>query len=238
MLIAQSYLTLCDFMDCSPPGSSVHGIFQSRILEWVSIPFSRGSHRPRDWTPVSCIAGRFFTIWATREAHIHAIHEARHHANWCEGWDGCGMVHRATRKSRDFQSTDFLKSAYLILHIRLWSALGSSKELFRTAKPASFLWVKLGHILEPPLFQLRAFAPATVSAWSIPPALGAQPFPGPPAHCLLMYLLPSLPLLLFDISVFRCYRLNFRIPDSIMMSSMLDKTLSILVMIISRIWRW
>jgi len=51
-------------------GSSVHGIFQARILEWVSIPFSRGSFQPRDPTSVSCIAGRFFTIWATKEARI------------------------------------------------------------------------------------------------------------------------------------------------------------------------
>ena len=55
-------------MDCSPPGSSVHGILQVRILEWVVIPFSRGSFWPRDRTCVSCIASRFFTIWATREA--------------------------------------------------------------------------------------------------------------------------------------------------------------------------
>ena len=49
----QSCLTLCDPMDCSPPGSSVHGILQARILEWVARPFSRGSSRPRDWTHVS-----------------------------------------------------------------------------------------------------------------------------------------------------------------------------------------
>ena len=54
-------------MDCSPPGSSVHGILQARILEWVAIQFSRGSSQLRDWTQVSSIAGRFFTIWATRE---------------------------------------------------------------------------------------------------------------------------------------------------------------------------
>ena len=58
----------CDPMDCSPPGSSVHGILQARILEWVAIPFSRGSSKPRDRTQVSCIAGRFFTSLATREA--------------------------------------------------------------------------------------------------------------------------------------------------------------------------
>ena len=50
-----------------PPGSSVHGILQTRILEWVAISFSRGSSQPRDWTGVACIAGRLFTIWATRE---------------------------------------------------------------------------------------------------------------------------------------------------------------------------
>ena len=55
-------------MDCSPPGSSVHEIFQARILEWVAISFSRGSSQPRDQTQVSCTAGRFFTKWATREA--------------------------------------------------------------------------------------------------------------------------------------------------------------------------
>ena len=55
-------------MDCSPPGSSVHEIFQARILEWVAISFSRGSSQPRDWTQVSCTAGRFFTDRATREA--------------------------------------------------------------------------------------------------------------------------------------------------------------------------
>ena len=55
-------------MDCSLPGSFVHRILQARILEWVAIPFSRGSSQPRGQTPVSCIAGRFFTILATREA--------------------------------------------------------------------------------------------------------------------------------------------------------------------------
>ena len=54
-------------MDCSLSGSSVHRILQARILEWVAIPFSRGSSQPRDWTSVSYITGRFFTIWATRE---------------------------------------------------------------------------------------------------------------------------------------------------------------------------
>ena len=53
--------TLCNSMDCSPPGSSVHGILQARILEWVAISSSRGSSQPKDWTQVSCITSRFFT---------------------------------------------------------------------------------------------------------------------------------------------------------------------------------
>ena len=63
VLVAQSCPTLCDPMDCSPPGSSVQWVLQTKILEWVAIPFSRRSSRARDWTWVSCLAGRFFTIW-------------------------------------------------------------------------------------------------------------------------------------------------------------------------------
>ena len=67
-LVSQLCPTLCDPMDyCSPPGSSTHGILQARILEWVAIPFSRESSQPSDRTQISCIVGRFFTIWATRE---------------------------------------------------------------------------------------------------------------------------------------------------------------------------
>ena len=66
--VAQSCPTLCDPMDCNPPGSSIHGISQAWILEWATIPFARGSSEPRDWTWVSCTADRCFTIWATREA--------------------------------------------------------------------------------------------------------------------------------------------------------------------------
>ena len=54
--------SFCNPVSCSPPDSSVHGILQARTLEWVAIPFSRGSSRPRDQTRVSCIAGRPFLI--------------------------------------------------------------------------------------------------------------------------------------------------------------------------------
>ena len=65
--VAQSCLTLCDPMDCSLPGSSIHRIFQATVLEWVVISFSKRSSQPRDQTQVSRTAGRLFTFWATRE---------------------------------------------------------------------------------------------------------------------------------------------------------------------------
>ena len=88
VLVAQSYLTLCDPMDCSLPGSSVHGILQTRILEWVDIPFSKGSSQPTDWTQVSCIAGKFFTIWATRETPVYmcVYFKRQFLSNWKFWW--------------------------------------------------------------------------------------------------------------------------------------------------------
>ena len=62
VLTTQSCLTLCDPMDCSPPGSSVQGLLQARILEWVAMPSSRGSSRPKDQTCVSHIVGGFITV--------------------------------------------------------------------------------------------------------------------------------------------------------------------------------
>ena len=66
--VAQLCLTLCKHTDCSPSDSSVHRISQKRILKWIAIHFSRWSSWPRDQTYVPCIAGRFFTIWATTAA--------------------------------------------------------------------------------------------------------------------------------------------------------------------------
>ena len=71
--VTQLCLTLCNPMDCNLPGSAVCGIFQARVLEWVAISFSKGSSWPRNRTQVSCIAGRRFTVWATREASIYRI---------------------------------------------------------------------------------------------------------------------------------------------------------------------
>ena len=64
----QTSPSLCNPVDCNLPGSSVHGILQARILEWVTVPFSRGSSQAGDQTQVSHVAGRYFNVWATREA--------------------------------------------------------------------------------------------------------------------------------------------------------------------------
>ena len=78
VLVAQSCLTLCYPMDCSPAGSSIHGFLQARIPEWVAIPFSRESSWHGDRTCISCIAGKFFTVWAIREGNLR-------HTGWRPG---------------------------------------------------------------------------------------------------------------------------------------------------------
>ena len=79
-----SRVELCNPVDCSPPGPSVHGILQARILEWVAVSLSRGSSKPRDWTQVSCFASGFFTIWATREA--------LSYSNLCHPFPACASL--------------------------------------------------------------------------------------------------------------------------------------------------
>ena len=73
VLVAQLCLTVCNL-----PGSSVHGVLQARIMEWIAIPFSRDSSWPRDWTQVSCTAGRFFTVWATMDDRLCARHFSKY----------------------------------------------------------------------------------------------------------------------------------------------------------------
>ena len=70
-LVTKSCLTLCNRMDCSPPGSSVHVVSQARILKWIAVSFSRGSSPLRDCTLISCIGRRILYHWATREAHMY-----------------------------------------------------------------------------------------------------------------------------------------------------------------------
>ena len=110
----------CDPMNCSLPGFSVHGILQARILEWVDIPFSRGSSPPRAWTLVSRIVGRFFTVWVTRKAlsiqgEIRNNHTVVPHKNlrlwscWATG---------SFSNVRCFQCTGFAK--LLLTGCRVW----------------------------------------------------------------------------------------------------------------------
>ena len=73
---------LCNFMGCSSPGSSVHRILQARILEWITISFSWGTSLPRDWTQVSCIAGRSLSVWATRESPNTEGHSKYQNISW------------------------------------------------------------------------------------------------------------------------------------------------------------
>ena len=92
--VAQSCPTLCDPMDCSLPSSSVHGVFQAIVLEWIAISFSSGSSQPRDRTQVSHSVDRRFTVWATREVQWilreYPNPESVIRNGW--QWTGCGTV--------------------------------------------------------------------------------------------------------------------------------------------------
>ena len=88
-------LTLWDPMDCSPSGSSVHGILQSRILEWAAMTSSRQSSWPRDWTCISCSAGRFFTTESSGKPH-----------------SPCWLLSKPNSPRGELQRTDFWRSPY------------------------------------------------------------------------------------------------------------------------------
>ena len=94
--VAQACLTLCDPVDCTPPGSSVHGILQAWILEWVAISFSRGSSWPGDRIQVSHIAGRRFNLCTTREARRSSIESAKTRL-----WADCGSDHELLMPNSD-----------------------------------------------------------------------------------------------------------------------------------------
>ena len=77
VIVTLSCQTLCNPLNCSPSDSSVHGILQMRILEWIAIHFSRGPSWPRARTQVSCFVGGFITVWATSEAHFSFCYVAK-----------------------------------------------------------------------------------------------------------------------------------------------------------------
>ena len=110
-LIAKSCLTLVTpWTVCKLPGSSVHGILQARILEWSVISFSRGSSQPRNWTPVSCITGRFFTNWAMRILREHFL----------QGWTTADKLPLSFSFGNVLISPSFLQDIFIRYRILGW----------------------------------------------------------------------------------------------------------------------
>ena len=141
ILVAQLYPTLCDPMDCSSPGSSVHGVLQARILEWVATPFSRGSSQHRDRTQVSHMAGRFFTVWATTEAlkpvrteviqvHVFQSNHCSSHSGALGGqWQHGGLWIRILRRWRE-RSGQVMSSSWNFI-VCVEAVLGSQNKEYR-----------------------------------------------------------------------------------------------------------
>ena len=122
--VTQSCLTLSDPMDCSLPGSSVRGIFQARVVEWVAISFSKESSQPRDWTRISHIAGRCFNLWATREVQSWYKEPTHWKRPWC--WERL----RAGGEGGDREWDGWMAS--LTQWTWIWASSGSS---WWTGKP-------------------------------------------------------------------------------------------------------
>ena len=119
-------------MDCSLPGSSVHGIFQARILEWVAISFSRRPSWSRDWTQVFHIVGRHFTVWATRKVHYPAAAAAAKSLQSCPTL--CDPV--------DCSPLGFSVHGILQARILEWVAISFSRGSFLPSRRCGFnSWV-------------------------------------------------------------------------------------------------
>ena len=124
ILVAQLCPTLCDLMDRSLPGSSVHVILKARILEWVAISFSRGSFQSRDWICVSCIAGGFFTtkppgkprpkiMWSEHDQ-SQEWWQGHPASRSCDGWQDVALNFGAGyRKSCDLISVHFFNLIFI-----------------------------------------------------------------------------------------------------------------------------
>ena len=118
--VTQSCPTLCNSMNYSLPGSSVLGLLQARILEWVAIPFSRGSSLPRDLPRVSWFAGRSFTVWATREAPslflplLICFANSRISYKWTHTWDTLLLF---------FGMASFTQHNYFLFFIAEWHSI-------------------------------------------------------------------------------------------------------------------
>ena len=142
--VTQSCPTLCNPMDCSLPGSSIHGIFQARALEWGAISFSRRSSQPRDWTRVSCIVGRRFTVWATREVYL-GLHGPCSRLQWlCH----CGgeAVTLSTNSGVWFCPVALTLSFPVISKLLIKSCLGSSVTLTYCYRKSRFKLCVSNHV--------------------------------------------------------------------------------------------
>ena len=126
-------------VDCSPPGFSTHGIFQARVLEWVTISFSRGSSRPRDRTRISCITGRRLTLWVTREA-----------------------KYRVSRKNRGSLET-VLTEAMLILRVLIYLISEDKKGIKLTEQCLKLHWHYNNNIMYESISHFWLFA----TSWTI-----------------------------------------------------------------------
>ena len=117
--VAQSCPTHCDPMDCSLPGSSVHGIFQARVLEWVSISFFKGSFRPRDWNWISHIVGRCFTVWVTREnTSLFKLEGVK--CSWIKKKTNLGRVGVSQRSTSAYTLEEFFPKVNKTTSLRTW----------------------------------------------------------------------------------------------------------------------
>ena len=127
VIVAQLCLILCDPMDYSPPSSSVHGISQAKILEWVAIAFSRGSSQPRDQTWVPCIRDRFFIISATNYGTNDPVQGYRQNT--------CNSVFNSMRNKMSIFITKKL------IHIILPSLVCELNDYYNPHAYGSFTWV-------------------------------------------------------------------------------------------------
>ena len=134
-------------MDCSPPGSSVRGILQARILEWVAIPFSRVTSWPQDWTQVSCITGRFFTVWASGEQKHHFADKGPSSQSYSFSSSHVRWVSWIIKKAECWRIDAFELWCYRRLLRVPWAATRSNQSILKEINPE--------YLLEGPMLKLR-----------------------------------------------------------------------------------
>ena len=150
-------------MDCSSPGSSVIGILRTRIVEWVAIPFSRGSSQPRDQTWVSCVAGGCFTVWATREATVSSsLSSSVLSAPWADRTTldkkGTSVFTRALSRPSPSRCLKWVVS-HLVLRLRICPMPGV---FLKTEKP-----LRMTHTRNSSCFEKAVHASGRMGGWKL-----------------------------------------------------------------------